>query len=569
MFVPSFYVMMAEEKSGKGGEKLMNDRERSLRLRTLAFVLIFLVTGGLHLLENSVEDQFLMTWLFCLNAIIHSGMVMFWMISIRHRLLPTRSRTFTLTASMFMLLMIFIRTIKYRYITSIPMDRLIWYLSYVPTLLIPAFLAMTAAESAFSEKKKENAFFCAILAFAGLMILLVLTNDLSHWVFIPTGSVLTSASEDYVYNFGFYLIYASIGLFYLVGLALTFHRIRGSRSKRVILSVTLMPLGYALAHFMLHFLEDRGLPLPYNVYEIHVFGMMAIWENFIRVGLLPSNSGYEVFFEGMSLPTMITDKSFMPYYQSAWNYSISREELRRSLEDPVYPEPDIRLTGKQIQAGYAFWIEDVGEINRLNYQLTEIGETLETENDLIEAENILREKQARTASRNRIYGEVAEEMLWIQKKIQHQMEDLSPDDPAFRNVIAGISVDNAYVKRKTNLFLMAAENPQIDLRELQLALEESARYLHYQGIEVTVELRGEGSIESDLAMDLYDGFQKILEEIRTQISQLMIVLSPSGIRLSCDLPEPVPFPELPVPASVMEEEGVLYIRLLENGKEVV
>ena len=51
----------------------------------------------------------------------------------------------------------------------------------------------------------------------------------------------------------------------------------------------------------------------------------------------------------------------------------------------------------------------------------------------------------------------------------------------FRDRIAGISVLNAYVKRKTNLLLMASEKEMIPTQEIFAALSESCRYLSYAG----------------------------------------------------------------------------------------
>ena len=538
----------------------MNQREAKLVRNTTIFVCIFLLAGILHTLEDIEAIPFLPTLLFCLITMIYLGLVMFWTISVRYRLLPTRERTYTLIAAGCMLMMLLIRTIKYRYCDSVIVDRILWYASYLPIILIPGMFALTASETASDRRKKlHQPILCLILI---LMALLVFTNDLTRWVWKPVGEILTSYTDDYTYGFGIYLIYAGITSLYLYGLLITLKRALATHSWRAISSVIILPLLYAFLHLSLPYTERYHYPQMFQFYEVHVFGMLAIWENCIRLRLFPFNSQYKVFFEDMELPTLITDRAFTPYYQAAWHYLITRDQLKNALSAPVYPQPDIRLMGRKIQAGYAFWIEDVGEINRLNHQLEEMHETLETENDLIEAEQRLREKQDRIELRNRIYGIVAEELLPDQQKIRDQLNELNSDDPKFREKIAYLAVEHAFVKRKSNLTLMAAEESEIDLRELYLALEEYGKYLNYLGIEVSLEAHGGNRISSFMALRLYDTFSMALDGLIGRITQLMITLSPIGIRLTCDLDETIQIAEARVPVEIKREEGLLFVRLI-------
>jgi hypothetical protein len=538
----------------------MDQREERLVRNTTIFVCLFLLAGFLHLFENIKGAFFLSTLMFCTVTMIYLGLVMFWTISIRYRLLPNRERTYTLLAAGFMLMMILIRTIKYRYCSSSAADRLLWYASYLPIILIPGLFALTASETAPEKHKRIHQ---PILWFIlSLLILLVFTNDLTEWVWKPAGAMLTSKRSDYTYGWGIYVIYIGITFLYLYGLLITFKRALATHSLRAISSVIVLPLLYAFLQFSVPYMDSHHYPGLFEFYEVHVFGMMAIWENCIRLRLFPYNSQYETFFEGMKLPTLITDRDFVLHYQASWHYTINREQLKMALSGPVYPQPDIRLMGREIQAGYAFWIEDVSEINRLNHQLEEIHETLETENDLIEAEQRLREKQDRIELRNRIYGIVAEELLPNQQKIRGQLNVLSTDDPKFREKIAYLAVEHAFVKRKSNLTLLAAEESEIDLRELELALDESGKYLSYLGIEVSLEAHGGSRISSFMALRLYDTFSMALDSLIGRISQLMITLSPVGIRLTCDLDEKIEIPEARVPVEIKLEEGLLFVRLI-------
>ena len=65
-----------------------------------------------------------------------------------------------------------------------------------------------------------------------------------------------------------------------------------------------------------------------------------------------------------------------------------------------------------------------------------------------------------------------------------------------------------------------------------------------------------------MALRLYDTFSMALSSLIGRISQLMITLSPIGIRLTCDLDEAIQIPEARVPVEIKREEGLLFVRLI-------
>ena len=89
----------------------------------------------------------------------------------------------------------------------------------------------------------------------------------------------------------------------------------------------------------------------------------------------------------------------------------------------MYPQEDIRLSGMEIRAGYAFWTEDESELHRENRRLEAANEILSEENSLIRAENELKEKKARLDAQNRVYDRIAAELFPRQKRIESLLED--------------------------------------------------------------------------------------------------------------------------------------------------
>ena len=65
-----------------------------------------------------------------------------------------------------------------------------------------------------------------------------------------------------------------------------------------------------------------------------------------------------------------------------------------------------------------------------------------------------------------------------------------------------------------------------------------------------------------MALRLYDTFSMALDILRDRITQLVIAVSPVGIRMSCDLDEKISIPEARVPVDIKLEEGILFVRLI-------
>lgn len=105
---------------------------------------------------------------------------------------------------------------------------------------------------------------------------------------------------------------------------------------------------------------------PYSGPEIHIFGMLGVFEVCIRIRLMPHNENYAGFFRSMHIPVLITDLAFRPVFETAEPLSADRSELGRSLSEAAYPAEDIRLNGKAIRAGFVFWTTDERELRRMN-----------------------------------------------------------------------------------------------------------------------------------------------------------------------------------------------------------
>ena len=574
----------------------MQNSKRNL----LLFVGLLILAGIFHIIEHTIHDisalgdphYAIVTLFFCLELVIYTVLIIFWIQSVHTRLLPSRARNYMVIVALLMIFYLVLRAYKYRIAGEDAGLRLSWYAYYIPMTFIPALFLMVCIcikRGAAKPKIDERIFLIPAAILSGIII----TNDLHHLVFLPEPDVTNfiGKSGTYTYRITFYITYAWIVLAILSGLVLLIKTF-GLKQKR-----KLLYLGGILAVWLiltqLHTLKKYiEFTPPYESPEIHIFTLLAVFEFAIRQRLIPYNENYAGFFASLPMTVMITDKKFTPVYRSASSLKLEPDVLGKALEGPIYPIPDGKLSGRPIRGGYTFWIEDESDIRHANEELNEANELLEGENTLIEYENNQKEENAYLRLHHRIYHEIAEEMYSYQKRIEDLLNEAKPGTEEFKDIVAKVSVLNAFVKRKTNMLLMASEHDVIDINELLLAVSESGRYLEFVGLKTSVDESGftafpsEGkgdhspwrhlnhyvieisrvavdevasSYPSDTIIALYDTFQLLTEQLIGHATLLMISFGEDGLKLAADTDIKLNTEHTPLPVSTAQQDDILYM----------
>ncbi len=544
---------------------------------TIPFIGFLLLAGVLHIIEDFSHnvpspDYSFVTMLFCLVFMIYSGLILFWIRSVHTRLLPSQARSCLIAAALLMLLYLSLRAFKYRIAGGNAGIRVCWYAFYIPMTMIPALFLAVCIRIARGERYTKWDERLTLVP-AGILSAVILTNDLHHLVFIPVPGIedFLGRMGTYTYGLPFYMAYAWIILAMAAGIVLLVKACGSRKNRKMTLSVAAVILLWFIL-IRLHSLKKmiEFIP-PYEAPEIHIFCMLAVFEICIRSRLIPHNENYTGFFAKLPLPLMITDREYHPVYQSAAGIDADTEQLVSSLAAPVYPQPDRKLSGRQIHGGYAFWMEDESGVRKANEKLLEANDLLESENTLIEYENRQKEEKAYLQSRHQIYYEIAEEMYPYQKRIEVLLNETETGKGSSRDKIAMVSVLNAYVKRKTNLCLMASERETLPLGELRLAVSESGRYLFYVGIRTSVDESGfcgmqedgrkETFLPSGSIIALYDTFEWLAEQMIGHTSLLMVSFSDESLKLAADTDFPLELKGTALPVQSEKREDILYLTI--------
>lgn len=215
----------------------------------------------------------------------------------------------------------------------------------------------------------------------------------------------------------------------------------------------------------------------------------------------------------------------------------------------------IQLQSRAIHAGRVFWKDDLTVIHKLNRELEEARAALAEENDLIQAENEMKEEQARLQEQNRLYDSMADSVRPQLKKIRQMLDGLTSEAPDFVQRLGTACVLNAYIKRRSNLMLLSEKETAVDAAELGLCIRESMDYLTASGVLCSFQQLGTGHLSLQLVCRAYDRFEAAIEPALTELRALLVRLSLEKgtwtLRLVMDGPAAVP--------GAVEQDGTLYL----------
>ena len=463
-----------------------------------------------------------------LSVIMYSSMIVYWGYSVRMRLLDTPVRRFILSSTYVMVISLVLRSFKYRMLSYHFIHRYIWYSYYIYFLLLPFFFLMICVYVTRPELISK----AKLLIIPNIMLIAAfLTNDIHQTAFRFESFDFYNNNDD-LYSRGpvYYVTFVWIALMIITGLILIRQKYHENLSAATKFRFVLAASSSALLMAVKEYLSTIGIPFPWAHAEIFFLGMIALIETLIANGMIPHNDNYSVYMSALSVPLEITDMSYAMYSKTGSFPEVNADHLKRSLDKALFLDRDTRLSGNGIKGGYVFWTEDLSTINSLNMSLEEANQAIAEENDLIEAETELKKNKALVESRNHIYNEISLSMYPYQIKVKKILDDTSANNGSFKENVTDVAVLNAYIKRRTNLLLLASEGNFISAHELLLCFQESVRYLNLKDISAGVDSSLEGDLNVYDALNAFDRFESFIELVKDHISSLLITLNAYSIR---------------------------------------
>ncbi len=461
------------------------------------------------------------------GTLLYMGLVLAWAMTVQRRILNGRIRRLLLCCCAFMLLIFVLRICRYDFFREFSrVSEYLLYLYGVCYTMAALLSFLTALYTGRGERQVRRALLAALWASAAALCALMLTNPFHglFYEFEPGSLDIRVHGPVYILMIGWCAVFA------IAAIALLLVRCRNSFSR----SYWFLPfLGFAAGAGLLtwYFLaggapQVRGVKL-FNLQEAFCLTVILPFEAIFRIGLIPTNSEYELFFRRSVIKAAILD--------GAGN---------TVMASPSYlPEPGEgeRAQRWEIPGGSVVWFEDVGELLRLRQELTAVNEELAAENELIREEKELQEEQISYETRNRLYDSISETLHPQSEAMRRLLEAEENADPAERGRrLIFVLVMGAYMKRMGNLMLLGDGKSSLPIGELALSASESFEYLRLGGVACSLDCRGSGEVPKAQLLAAYRVFEHLLEANYEALHACQLELLPEEgvlLRLALDCPD--------------------------------
>lgn len=467
-----------------------------------------------------------------------------------------------------MLFLLIIRCVKYETV-NYDFALYLWYLSYVPMIFIPllAFLSTITIDNGARLKKQYFLLFIPAIIFS----LGVLGNNYNSFAFDFEGKA-PSVNNSYSHSFLYYIIIAWM-LIFLVGTIINgfrkSHLNTAGTGRKLLVALIIGVLVYITYYSIGPFVLRTWFV---GFYEAQCLLYVLFLEICLDFGMMPTNDDHESILQNSSVWMLITDKLNRKKFISNMSMNISDADLLNSQNGKkVLIDNSYELKHNYIYGGNSYFTNDVRAMIKLNEKIEDAHEMLIDEQEILDEEVKTREKFKKIEQQNLIYEKIDERLATKNNQIKDLLDCINKDN--WQNVLSKVCVVSAFVKRQSNLMILAEQNKEISLNELAFCFTESVHYINNLGISAFFSFDGSENISLSVALKIYEVFEDVIEKCWDNASGILVSLSSaeSGLQLKFEIGcenIDAPFFGNDVSAEYDELDETLYISAFFN-KEVL
>ena len=471
------------------------------RISGYSICLFFFFLAGFFQMIDDLLPDFWHVLFSLLAHVILLSLVIFWGVSIIHRIIRKDLRLYLLIIAIFILFFLVVRMIKYGLTRNDDiLNRYLWYSYYVSQCLIPPTLLLASLSIETKDGKPLKKTWFLIFIPAIILLSLIYTNDLHQLAFI-----FEYSENDFSYKHGivFYLAIIWEILITIISIIIMIIKCQVSACRKKIWIPIFTFLGCVFISTICFLVNISSFKIP----ELLCFSCILIIESCIDIGLIPSNINYEKYFYHSMCSAFITDENLQVIYRSKSSLSLDKEQLKAAIISPIMVNKNTRFYGTKIHGGYTFRSEDLSLINEINIGLQEAKQQIKEENDIIEAENEMKKQSAKIDEQKKLYAKVETYTKDEINKLNNLLLLKTINEEDFINKMRFACVLAAYIKRRSNLILLSKKDQLMDVDELALSINESISYLSLTNIECFLDFNLKGKINSDILGAIYDFFE--------------------------------------------------------------
>ena len=508
------------------------------------------------------------------RTLIYIGLFSVWGFSINKRVVHRQTKRLLLAVCLLEIFWLTIREFKYRFVFDTDALRGLWYLYYIPTILVPLlalYISMLLAKpEAYRLSKKAILFAVPSTA----LLLLMLSNDFHQLAFrFPEGAV--KSEQSYTYGIVYFLTVIWAVICSLSSFTIMLMRSRLPKNRKSI-PLPLIPIAAALVYSILYALRLEFILRSFgDVAVVFCLVFTAFFECCIQCGLIQTNTRYSSLFSATKdISVIITDNEYTAKYASrdAENFSIS--DMKKAEGAPIIIDNKKRLNNMKVYGGRALWSEDISEILALSQTLKDTQEELKELSSLLFLEYEKEKKHKTVEEQNRLYD-------LLQRKTQPQLNQIdslmkkykaASSETEKQKILANILVIGTFIKRRKDFVLSMEYANEFPELMLSSALNESFRALKLLGIKGSFLVNSKRELVSSKTLSLaYDFFEDIVEAVIDEAHYINFLLCEVGGRLrisiltDCKNETTALFEKYPDMAISEDEDSLALLLKLEGG----
>ena len=382
-----------------------------------------------------------------------------WLILLYIRIFDKTLKKYVLSIGVLLVFWMAIRMVK-RYTTGY-VTEILWYLYYIPLLMIPTFYYNCSSYLMNSKNKKRR---IVAIIISIILFLLVITNSLHNIVF-----KIKSNINDYNHNIGYFIIVVWILCLIVVAIV---NLIKSSKNKGykniILISVTI------LIGIIYTILYIKNIPVIRKTNMSVIIGTLFCvgLEMMLDFKLIPNNFRYKKIFKNSNLPLEIVSQDGKT--RIVTNHSINLKEniindIKNNKVKSIYKDNNIIKNVNVINGGYSIEEKDYSKINEYEEKLKSI------QQELIEQETIL-QKQRKIATEiyeTKLKGEI---IKLLDEKIEQKRDLINElikemkitDIDKMKNIKLLLN----YCKRMSNLVISSYNKEKYDNKRLEVIINE-------------------------------------------------------------------------------------------------
>ncbi len=440
-----------------------------------------------------------------------------WLILLYIRIFDKTLKKYVLSIGVLLVFWMAIRMVK-RYTTGY-VTEILWYLYYIPLLMIPTFYYNCSSYLINSKNKKRR---IVAIIISIILFLLVITNSLHNIVF-----KIKSNINDYNHNIGYFIIVAWILCLIVVAII---NLIKSSKNKGykniILISVTI------LIGIIYTILYIKNIPVIRKTNMSVIIGTLFCvgLEMMLDFKLIPNNFRYKKIFKNSNLPLEIVSQDGKT--RIVTNHSINLKEniindIKNNKVKSIYKDNNIIKNVNVINGGYSIEEKDYSKINEYEEKLKSI------QQELIEQETIL-QKQRKIATEiyeTKLKGEIIE---LLDEKIEQKRNLINEliKEMKITDIDKMITIKLLlnYCKRMSNLVISSYNKEKYDNKRLEVIINEmliEAQSLGINGVLKTNNFE----ISSGETANIYEIIFETIMKFRTANFILYIQVNNSYIEI--------------------------------------